>query len=150
MSRTQGQQWLIWPDPNMILEEKLYNSVSMYFYGTFSNRGKTFSLGEVNQISSISKIRYDPCHQHISYPKHRIFFQCSSECLYSGLSSEFKSSLVLGSVLDTWRWPRQHALTYSFKLPFLKDYFFPLGISGFCEKRGFHIWVSLGALNSLL
>ena len=84
---TQQQQTWFW--------RRNYITVSMYFYGTFLHRGKTFSLREANQISSISKIRYDPCHQHISYPKHRIFFQCSSECLYAGLSSEFNSSLLL-------------------------------------------------------
>ena len=89
-----GHDWSDLATANMILEEKLYNCFNVLLR-KFSHRGKTFSLGEVNQIYSVSKIRYDPCHQHISYPKHRIFFQCSSECLYSGLSSEFISSLVL-------------------------------------------------------
>ena len=73
-----GHDWSDLATANMILEEKLYNCFNVLLR-KFSHRGKTFSLGEVNQISSVSKIRYDPCHQHISYPKHRIFFQCSSE-----------------------------------------------------------------------
>ena len=92
-SHRAGHDWSDIATANMILEEKLYNCFNVLLR-KFSHRGKTFSLGEVNQISSVSKIRYDPC-QHISYPKHRIFFQCSSECLYSGLSSECISSLVL-------------------------------------------------------